>query len=73
MFGEDFDTLNPTFQDLGAFIETDETPEGWDDGYEDDGYDGFDDDFPMSLEYDEGDNDMYADGDGFYTNDPGDW
>lgn len=32
----------------------------------------FDDYFPLSLEYDEGEEDMYADGD-FFTNSPGDW
>jgi len=78
MFGDDFDNLNPAFQDLGAWVDVD-APEEF---YEDEWYEGeddddffveeMDDDFPLSLEYDEGENDMYADGD-FYTNDPGDW
>jgi len=32
-----------------------------------DGLDDFEDDFPISLEYDEGEDDMYPDGD-FFTN-----
>ena len=46
----------------------DDVEEGWEDEWEED--EGFDDDFPLSLEYDEGEDDMYADGEGFYTNEP---
>lgn len=63
MYGDEFDTLNPTFEDVGSWVE---------DSYEpyDYYYDELpDDDFPMYLEYDEGENDMYADGD-FFTNEP---
>jgi len=67
----DFDALNPTFRDEEAFIDPPfDLEEEWEDEY----FDEIDDDgdFPLSLEYDEGENDMYADGD-FYTNDMGDW
>jgi len=71
MFGDDFDNLNPAFQDLGAWVEVDDPTEWYDE--EDDGSDDiftdefYDDDFPIDLEYDEGEDDMYADGD-FFTN-----
>jgi len=70
MFGEDFDNLNPAFQDLGAWVEVEDPPE-WEEEEEEDFLEA-EDDFPLSLEYDEGEGDMYADGD-FFTNDPGDW
>lgn len=65
----DFDALNPTFQDPEAFInlrdDIDELEE-LDPNFIEMGDE--DDDFPEMLEYDDWKDDMYADGDGFYTN-----
>ena len=68
MYGDDFDTLNPTFQDLGAWVESEDPTEWYEEEEEDNEF--YEDDFPIDLEYDEGEDDMYADGEGFYTNEP---
>ena len=72
MFGEDFDNLNAAFQDLGAWVEAEDPPEWEEEEEEEEDFLEAEDDFPLSLEYDEGESDMYADGD-FFVNDPGDW
>ena len=68
MYGDDFDTLNPAFQDLGAWVESEDPTEWYEEEEEDNEF--YEDDFPIDLEYDEGEDDMYADGEGFYTNEP---
>jgi len=70
MFGDDFDTLNPAFQDVGAWVDDDLIDEYLDENEVYDEMDS-DDDFPMWMEYDEGESAMYDDGDGFFTNNDG--
>jgi len=70
MFGDDFDNLNPAFQDLGAWVDDEMIDEYLDENELYEEMDA-DDDFPMWMEYDEDDTAMYDDGDGFFTNNDG--
>jgi hypothetical protein len=80
-----FDDLNPTFRDEEAFILGNEDLYDEDGVFifeegevnEDDldpvDLDSDDDDFPEMLEYDDWQDDMYADGEGFYSNEEPDF